>query len=80
MPAKKVAVNARRRYSSLSLSWSASFCRSEPSRRETTATGPIAMSLELPIAAYINGGTKLESGTIDQVTLQQVKQVYLSMR
>lgn len=61
IPAKKVAVKARRMYSSLFLTWSTSFCRSEPIKRETTATGPIAISLELPMAAYINGGMKLES-------------------
>jgi len=28
---------------------------------DTTATGPMAMSLELPIKGYISGGTKLLS-------------------
>lgn len=51
MPAKKVAVNARRRYSSASFTGSISFCRRLPSKRDTTATGPIAMSLELPMKA-----------------------------
>jgi hypothetical protein len=67
IPAKKVAVKARRKYSSLFLVESTSFCRSEPSRRETTATGPIAISFELPMAAYINGGMKLESETKKKV-------------
>jgi hypothetical protein len=30
-------------------------------RRDATATGPTAKSLELPSMAYTNGGTKLES-------------------
>lgn len=32
---------------------------------DTTATGPIAISLELPIIAYINGGTTLVSTPIN---------------
>jgi hypothetical protein len=33
----------------------------EEMRREITATGPIAISRELPIIAYIKGGTTLVS-------------------
>jgi hypothetical protein len=40
---------------------SISFWRRVPSNSDTTATGPMAISLELPIAAYIRGGTKLLS-------------------
>lgn len=60
IPAKKVAVKASCRYSSLCFG-SISFESMVPSNRETTATGPMAISLELPIAAYISGGTKLLS-------------------
>ena len=60
-PAKNVAVKASRRYSSGFVFGSTSARRRVPSSRETTATGPIAISLELPIHAYTNGGTKLES-------------------
>ncbi len=38
-----------------------SFCNNVPRRIDTTATGPMAICLELPSAAYISGGTKLES-------------------
>lgn len=34
----------------------------DESRSETTATGPMANSLELPIMEYIRGGTTLVSG------------------
>ena len=60
IPAKKVAVKASRRYSTAFVSGSISFLSKVPIKRETTATGPIAMSRELPMAAYIKGGTKLE--------------------
>lgn len=33
------------------------------SSSDTTATGPMAISRELPITAYINGGTTLVSET-----------------
>ena len=58
-PAKKVAVKARRMY--LGSSGSSSFRRRSPSKSDTTATGPMAMSLELPMKAYTSGGTKLLS-------------------
>lgn len=61
IPAKKVVVKASRRYSAGFAVGSISFRSIVPIRRETTATGPIAISLELPIKAYIIGGTKLES-------------------
>lgn len=50
-PAKKVAVNASLRYSNAFFTGSISFCSKVPSRSETTATGPMAMSLELPMKA-----------------------------
>lgn len=60
-PAKKVAVKAKRRYSLGFVLGSISARSRVPKRSETTATGPIAISFELPIHAYTNGGTKLES-------------------
>ena len=60
-PAKNVAVKASRVYSSWFFLGSNSFWRRVPSSSETTATGPMAISLELPIIAYIKGGTKLLS-------------------
>jgi hypothetical protein len=51
IPAKKVAVKARRRYSDGFFFGSISFLSISPRRSDTTATGPIAISLELPIAA-----------------------------
>lgn len=62
-PAKNVAVKASRRYSLGLVVGSISARSRVPKRSETTATGPIAISLELPINAYTNGGTKLESST-----------------
>ncbi len=38
-----------------------SFFNNVPRRIDTTATGPMAICLELPSVAYISGGTKLES-------------------
>lgn len=60
-PAKNVEVKARRRYSLGFVLGSISARSRVPKRSETTATGPIAISFELPIHAYTNGGTKLES-------------------
>ena len=76
-PAKKVAVKARRRYSAGLSSGSISARRRVPSKRETTATGPMAISLELPMNAYISGGTKLLSVYHNQ-TLINVKPHYLA--
>ena len=64
IPAKKVAVNANLRYSALFFSGSISLWSIVPRSKDTTATGPMAISLELPIKAYIKGGTKLESEKI----------------
>jgi hypothetical protein len=61
-PAKKVAVNARRRYSGLLVSLISSESK-VPSKSDTTATGPMAISLELPMKAYTRGATKLVSVT-----------------
>jgi len=60
-PAKNVEVKAKRRYSLGFVLGSISARSRVPNRSETTATGPIAISFELPIHAYTNGGTKLES-------------------
>lgn len=49
MPAKKVAVNASLRYSIGFVVGSISLLRRDPSNSDTTATGPIAISLELPM-------------------------------
>lgn len=38
-------------------------------RRDATATVPTAKSFELPIIAYTNGGTKLESARAKQKLL-----------
>lgn len=65
IPAKNVAVNARRWYSSFCTWGSNSFWSNVPSKRDTTATGPIAIYLKLPIRAYIKGGTKLLSAQFD---------------
>ena len=51
IPAKKVAVNASRWYSVGCAVESISFWSKVPSNRDTTATGPMAISLELPIKA-----------------------------
>jgi hypothetical protein len=61
IPAKNVAVKASLLYSVGCVLGSISFWSKVPNKRETTATGPIAMSRELPMTAYISGGTKLES-------------------
>lgn len=50
-----------------------------PSNRDTTATGPMAISLELPMKAYIKGGTKLLSAITEKVKLpMQVLELVLS--
>jgi hypothetical protein len=46
------------------------FVTNEDNSIDTTATGPIAMSLELPITAYIRGGTIL----VSEYKQNQVKQ------
>lgn len=51
MPAKKVAVKASLRYSAGCLLGSISLRSRVPSKSETTATGPMAISLELPMKA-----------------------------
>lgn len=51
IPAKKVAVKASLRYTSGLATGSTSSCRRVPSSSDTTATGPMAISLELPIKA-----------------------------
>lgn len=51
MPAKKVAVNASLRYSCGFVVGSISFRSRVPNKSETTATGPMAISLELPMKA-----------------------------
>lgn len=53
-------VKARARYSGLLKSLISSESRL-PSKRDTTATGPMAISLELPMKAYTRGATKLVS-------------------
>lgn len=42
-------------------SGSSNFWIIEDSNNETTATGPIAISLDVPMKAYISGGTTLVS-------------------
>lgn len=61
IPAKKVVVRTSFLYPKGSVSGSISFVNIEDTRRDTTATGPIAISLDVPINAYINGGTTLVS-------------------
>ena len=51
IPAKKVAVKVSRRYSDACVVGSISFRSRVPNKRDTTATGPMAMSLELPMKA-----------------------------
>lgn len=51
MPAKKVAVNASLRYSTGCVVGSISLLTRDPSNNDTTATGPMAISLELPMKA-----------------------------
>lgn len=61
MPVRNVTVKTNLWYVSGSTVGSTIFEIMEERRRETTATGPIAISLELPIIAYIRGGTTLVS-------------------
>lgn len=61
VPAKNVTVNTRLVYPMGSIAGSTRPGIMEDSSIETTATGPIAISLELPITAYIRGGTTLVS-------------------
>lgn len=61
VPVKKVTVKTVRRYAVGSAAGSTTLETIAESSNETTATGPIAISLELPITAYINGGTTLVS-------------------
>jgi len=61
IPAKKVAVNTSFLYPFGSMAGSVNFSIIDDKRSDTTATGPIAISLELPIKAYIRGGTTLVS-------------------
>lgn len=61
IPVKKVTVKTILLYAVGSVVGSTTFEIVADKRSETTATGPIAISLELPIKAYIRGGTTLVS-------------------
>jgi len=44
-----------------------------PSKRDTTATGPMAISLELPMKAYTRGHTKLVSAIVKESQVMKLK-------